>query len=236
MSELVLMDSNEEYVITLKEITDLIGARHNDAMKKVEELAKEDGFGSLRKTRSQYESGKGRIDEIETYIFTKKQAIAVGARLNNAMLMKIINRLEELEMAKPQLRLPTKTELALMVIESEKENLRLNHIIHEKDEIIKTVAELNIKAGDVSFGDFAKNLAIENLGRNNVIKFCRARGYLMDNTEPYQPYVNRGYFRRVPSEKEINGEIRYTTYLTPRGATWLAKIIKAEYELEEQKA
>ena len=55
---------NQEYVITLKEITDLIGARHNDAMKKVEELAQEDGFGTLRKTRIVY-NDKGQ--EIDTY-------------------------------------------------------------------------------------------------------------------------------------------------------------------------
>jgi len=232
MSAIVLTQSSDEFIITLKEITDLIGAEHNKAMKKVEELAKEDGFGTLAKMATVY-NDKGQT--IDTYIFTKKQAIAVGARLNNTMLMKIINRLEELEMAKNQIKLPNRVELAQMVIESEKDNQMLRHIITEKDEIIKTVAELNIKAGDVSFADFAKNLAIEDLGRNNVIKFCRARGYLMSNTEPYQPYVNRGYFRRVPSDKEINGEIRYTTYLTPRGATWLAKIIRAEFELEEAK-
>ncbi len=232
MSAIVLTQSSDEFIITLKEITDLIGAEHNKAMKKVEELAKEDGFGTLAKMATVY-NDKGQT--IDTYIFTKKQAIAVGARLNNTMLMKIINRLEELEMAKNQIKLPNRVELAQMVIESEKDNQMLRHIITEKDEIIKTVAELNIKAGDVSFADFAKNLAIEDLGRNNVIKFCRARGYLMSNTEPYQPYVNRGYFRRVPSDKEINGEIRYTTYLTPRGATWLAKIIRAEFELEETK-
>jgi len=232
MSAIVLTQSSDEFIITLKEITDLIGARHNDAMKKVEELAKKDGFGTLRKTRIVY-NDKGQ--EIDTCIFTKKQAITVGARLDDTMLMKVINRLEELEMAKNQIKLPNRVELAQMVIESEKDNQMLRHIITEKDEIIKTVAELNIKAGDVSFADFAKNLAIEDLGRNNVIKFCRARGYLMSNTEPYQPYVNRGYFRRVPSDKEINGEIRYTTYLTPRGATWLAKIIRAEFELEEAK-
>lgn len=93
----IVLTNNEEYVITLKEITDLIGARHNDAMKKVEELAQEDGFGTLRKTRIVY-NDKGQ--EIDTYQFTKKQAIAVGARLNNAMLMKVINRLEELEVKK----------------------------------------------------------------------------------------------------------------------------------------
>ena len=41
---------NEEYVITLKEITDLIGVEHNKAMRKVEDLALEEGFGLLAKT------------------------------------------------------------------------------------------------------------------------------------------------------------------------------------------
>lgn len=81
-------------VITLKEITDLISARHNDSMSKVEKLALEPSFGALRKTRIVYnEQGQ----EVDTYLLTKKQAIAVGAKLNNSLLMKVIDRLEELE-------------------------------------------------------------------------------------------------------------------------------------------
>lgn len=110
--------------------------------------------------------------------------------------------------------------------------LALEHKIVEKDEIILAVADLNIKAGDVSFADFAKNLALENMGRNNVIKFCKAKSYLQLNTAPYQPYVNRGYFVRKPSREKINGETRYTTYLTSRGSVWLAKVIRAEYDLD----
>ena len=86
--ELAFQKPNEQYVITLKEITDLIGVEHNKAMRKVEELAKEEGFGTLAKTATVY-NGKGQT--IDTYQFTKKQAIAVGARLNNTMLMKVIN-------------------------------------------------------------------------------------------------------------------------------------------------
>ena len=108
----VVSQTNQEYVITLKEITDLIGARHNDAMKKVEELAQEDGFGTLRKTRIVY-NDKGQ--EIDTYQLTKKQAIAVAARLNNTMLMKVINRLEELEKQKPQFQIPQTYSEALML-------------------------------------------------------------------------------------------------------------------------
>lgn len=111
--------NNKEYVITLKEITDLIGTRHNDAMKKVEDLAIEDGFGVLRKTR--ITSGELGGRPFDTYQFTKKQAIAVGARLNNTMLMKVINRLEELEsQTKPKIP-QTYKEALLALIEKEEE-------------------------------------------------------------------------------------------------------------------
>ena len=94
----LVFQPNQEYVITLKEITDLIGVEHNKAMRKVEELANEEGFGGLAKTATPTFNPDGSINRnIDTYQFTKKQAIAVGARLNNTMLMKVINRLEELE-------------------------------------------------------------------------------------------------------------------------------------------
>lgn len=97
MSNLVLTTVEDEYVITLKEITDLLGIRHSDAMKKVEELAQEDGFGTLREIRIVYNK-KGQ--KIKSYKFTQLQAIAVGARLNNKMLMKVVVKLKELEIAK----------------------------------------------------------------------------------------------------------------------------------------
>ena len=69
--ELAFQKPNEQYVITLKEITDLIGVEHNKAMRKVEELANEEGFGTLAKTATVY-NDKGQT--IPTYQFTKKQA------------------------------------------------------------------------------------------------------------------------------------------------------------------
>ena len=110
--ELQIFQNGNEYVITLKEITDLIGVEHNKAMRKVEELAKEEGFGTLAKTATVYND---RGQTIPTYQFTKKQAIAVGARLNNTMLMKVINRLEELESQKPQFQIPLTYSEALML-------------------------------------------------------------------------------------------------------------------------
>lgn len=88
----IVNSSNIE--ITLKEITDLIGVRHNDSIKKVIKLSEEPEFGAVRETEVVY-NDKGQTTT--TLILNEKQAIAAAAKLNNAMLMKVINRLEQLE-------------------------------------------------------------------------------------------------------------------------------------------
>jgi len=229
--------SEIETTITLKEITDLLSVEHNKAMKKVEELAKEPSFGGVEKMATPTYNPNGSFNrDIQTYKLNKKQAIAVGAKLNNSLLMKLIDKLEDLEKEKQQnFQIPQSYAEALRLsADLAEKNTKLTQTIKNKDDVILAVADLNIKAGNVSFADFAKNLAIDNMGRNNLIKFCKARGYLRDNTEPYQPFVNRGYFVRKPSKEKINGEVRYTTFLTPRGTVWLTKIIKAEFELDDE--
>jgi len=110
--------------------------------------------------------------------------------------------------------------------------LLLEHKIVEKDKVIVAIADLNIKAGDVSVGDFAKNLAIEGLGRNNMYTWLKGRGFLQLNNEPYQQYVERGYFKRKPYDEQYGGEVKYKTVLTPKGTVWVAKMLKAEYDLD----
>lgn len=83
--------------MTLKEITDLLSVRHDKAMKIVEKMAEDQSFGSVSKMDSQYVSGKGRTETIKTYALNKRQSIAVASRLNTALLMRVIDRWQELE-------------------------------------------------------------------------------------------------------------------------------------------
>jgi phage antirepressor YoqD-like protein len=139
-----------------------------------------------------------------------------------------------MEKSKSFIHLPQNYIEALEALtQSEKDKVLLTKKIEEKDKVILAVADLNIKAGNVSIGDFSKNLAIENLGQNNLFSWLKARNFLMMNTAPYQSYVERGYFVRKPSNKRINGETKYTTMLTPKGTIWLTKMLKAEFELDE---
>jgi|GEM_PF-5293150 len=116
---------NSEIKITLKEITDLISVEHNKAMKVVEKLSEEPSFGYLEKSARQINTGLEITREIPTYLLTKKQAIATGAKLNNSLLMKVIDRLEELERNKPTIQIPTHLETAKMLVNALEENEKL---------------------------------------------------------------------------------------------------------------
>ncbi|MBL3520283.1 ORF6C domain-containing protein [Arcobacter lanthieri] len=117
--------TKDEIKITLKEITDLISVEHNKAMKIVEKLTNEASFGQVEKTATCITIGNGAVRDIDTYLLTKKQAIAVGAKLNNSLLMKLVDRLEQLEnQNKP------KTTLDLIIQSAQKmqelENIQIN--------------------------------------------------------------------------------------------------------------
>lgn len=223
-----------EVTMTLKDLTNLIGVRHDKAMTKVLELEREQGFGTVSKTDIVYNE-KGQT--IPTLLLNKKQAIAAAARLNNSALMMVVNRLEELEaenQVAPQFEIPQNLPDALrLAAQLAEEKQQALDTIKVKDELLVAVADLNIKAGDIPVSEFAKNLAIKELGPNNMYKWLRSRGFLLENNRPYQPYVKRGFFNRKPYDKKINGEVKYQTMITPRGQAWVTRLIRTEYELGE---
>jgi hypothetical protein len=139
MKDLTLNQNlNNVGVITLKEITDLISVEHNKAMKTVERLSLENSFGTLEKIATVYNE-KGQT--IPTYNLTKKQAIAVGAKLNNSLLMKVIDRLEELENINK--RPLTISEQIILIAQGHQEvNQRLTEIEHKiENDITLTSAQ-----------------------------------------------------------------------------------------------
>ena len=179
----------------------------------------------------QYVEGNEVVSHIVT-IDTAKH-LCMMAKTENAMKF----RKYFIEIEKRYINTPTLPQNYIEALEaltkSEKEKLQLQNNIQEKDKVILAVADLNIKSGEVNIGDFSKNIAIPNLGQNNMYKWLKGRGFLTMDRKPYQPYVERGYFVRRPSKEKINGEYRYTTYLTAKGTVWLAKILRAEFELDE---
>ena len=131
MNDLILNQNANGGVITLKEITDLLEVRHDKAMLKIETLSKEPSFGVMSKMDTINLNGL----KVKTYLLNKKQAIAVGARLNNSLLMKLIDKLEEIE-HKNAISLPQTYKEALIALIAKEEQL---------EEAIKTKAYISDK-------------------------------------------------------------------------------------------
>lgn len=224
-----------ETTITSRDIASLTNKDHKHVKRDIETALGKDAtrFGRI------YKDSMNR-DQSE-YVLPKNIALGIVSGYSFELRMKIINRLEELEASKtvPQFQLPNfndPIESARAWADAKESEQKAINTIKAKDEVILAIADLNIKAGDVSIGDFSKNLAIEELGRNNMFSWLKARGFLMMSNEPYQAYVARGYFVRKPTEKRIHGEVKYTTMLTAKGTVWLTKILRAEYNLDEAKS
>jgi phage regulator Rha-like protein len=97
-----IMSSNQSQTMSLKDITDLLETRHNNAMKVVEKMAKSPEFGELLKISSSYKNNLGAELPIETYALNKRQSVAVAAKLNTTLLMRVIDRWQELESQLPK--------------------------------------------------------------------------------------------------------------------------------------
>lgn len=89
-----LVIANAAMTMTLKEITDLLNVRHDKAMLKVAAMTESPDFGTVSILDIVY-NDKGQTTK--TYQLDKRQSIAVASRLNTALLMRIIDRWQELE-------------------------------------------------------------------------------------------------------------------------------------------
>jgi len=132
-------------VMTLKEITDLLEVRHNNAMVVVSKMTEDGAFGHAAKI--QYRTSQG--NEYETYQLNKRQSIAVAAKLNTSLLMRIIDRWQELEATnKPSLPATYIDALKALVVSEEQKQLAL----FERDEAIRTKAEIGSRREATAMG------------------------------------------------------------------------------------
>ena len=88
----------------------------------------------------------------------------------------------------------------------------------------------------VAFSKFIKAIQVQHttyglLGRNLLYRYLRSKGIIcQNNTEPYQDYVNRGFFTLKFIEIG-NGRTETQTLITPSGVEWLYQYLKKDPEI-----
>jgi phage antirepressor YoqD-like protein len=140
----------------------------------------------------------------------------------------------------------------LVIYEDKKQ---IAEVLQQSNEIIKVQSEIISKiqkdletynrmvkdGGLIEIGKVAKVLNYKGIGRNNLYKLLRNERILRPDysfgkydNEPYQEYIDRGYFEvKVYNNFEVGNKLipATKTYATVKGVDYIRKILdKMEYE------
>lgn len=80
----------------------------------------------------------------------------------------------------------------------------------------------------IDIGTAAKVLKIPGYGRNNLFEFLRNEGILMGNNQPFQRYIDAGYFRVIEqkyNKPDGSTNINIKTLVYQKGLDFIRKVI-----------
>ncbi|PAF53277.1 hypothetical protein BKH42_06920 [Helicobacter sp. 13S00482-2] len=104
----------------------------------------------------------------------------------------------------------------------------------QNDKPLVTFAKTVTDASNaISIGEFAKLLFDENIkiGQNRLFKYLRENKYLLMNNQPYQEYLEKGYFKLIEStyETSYGQRIATKTLITGKGQIYFTEKLKRDF-------
>ena len=108
---------------------------------------------------------------------------------------------------------------------------QLNHKIETDKPLVAFAEQISDTTDLIDIGAYAKLLKRKcvKIGRNTLFEWLRNNGYLRSNNEPYQQYINQGYFKTKEYTYIVDGEpkIGIKTYVTGKGQQYLYNKLSA---------
>lgn len=211
--------NGEEQKMTAKEVADAIGCKPDTVQKIARRLEEE-----------------GKIDRIE-----------IRPDFSKALLLNE-EQVYEIKKALVPRTLDMKVQGESAVTSLDIEEMTLKVIKYHQDKVVQLKAEneaqrekIAIDAPKVAFhdavtgskdtidiGEAAKVLAVKGYGRNNLFERLRNEGILMQNNQPYQKYIDAGYFRTIESSftaPDGTTHVNIKTVVYQRGLDFIRKVI-----------
>ena len=153
----------------------------------------------------------GAKKEIDEYILKMDMAKQICMLQRNELGTKFRLYFIECEkQLKQQFKVPTTFKEALQLALEQQEKIEALELKQEEDrpkvEFFDTVTE---SKDTVDIGTVAKILNIKGVGRNKLFEILRDKKVLMSNNQPYQKYIDNGWFRQIESKFNLpNGDIK----------------------------
>ncbi len=192
-------------------------------------------FGTLRfKIEGVVNNGKG--EQPKTYYLNEQQATLLMTYLRNNEVVKkfklaLVRAFYDLKGKQTAPALPKSYKEALQELIVKVEEIeKLENKIQEDKPLVSFAKSVEASVNAVLIRDWVKSLCEAEgvkIGQNRAYEWLRTNGYLMKNNEPYQKYMDNGYFERVPyTFAGTSGtHLKHTTKITGKGQIALAKKI-----------
>ncbi len=108
---------------------------------------------------------------------------------------------------------------------------QLNHKIETDKPKVEFAEQVSDTQDLIDIGAYAKLLKKKGvkIGRNTLFGWLRNNGYLRSNNEPYQQYINQGYFKTKEYTYIVESEpkVGIKTYITGKGQQYLFNKLSA---------
>lgn len=109
------------------------------------------------------------------------------------------------------------------------ENRQLKDVIQEQKPKVEFYDDVTGSDDTIDMGEVAKVLNIKGIGRNKLFEILRNKNILQQNNQPYQKFVDNGYFRVIESKYSLpNGDIKISlkTVVFQKGLDFIRKSVK----------
>jgi phage regulatory protein, rha family len=233
----IKIEKNPNYglVVSSRVIANELGKRHSDVLESLDNILENGDFRSLCIPSTYKVDGQQR--EYKEYLLTKDGFTLYMFNIQGYYDFKMayINRFNEMEKALSVKQLPqTYKEALIELIAQVEENEKLqieNTELKPKGEFYDAVAGSDTL---IDMNQVSKTLNIKGLGRNKLFEFLRSQKILMNDNQPYQQYVDKGYFKlievRWTNPKTGDTNITLKTMVFQTGLDFIRKTVKKYYK------
>ncbi len=228
--------SNGQVVVNSRRVSEDFGKQHKDVLESIRDILAAENSATKFFNESTFDNRGKKYPE---YLMNRDgfSLLVMGFTGKEALQWKLkyIQAFNEMEsQLSPKLPQNFAEALRLAADQAEQIETQKKQLAEAKPkvEFFDAVAGSN---DAIEIGSVAKVLGIKGMGRNNLFSFLRNKKILMNNNQPYQTYVDRGYFRVLEQKFEKpNGEtcINIKTLVYQSGV----EFIRRQLQQDERRA
>lgn len=227
---LEVIDQKFEVAMTSLQVAEVTGKNHSHVIRDIEDEMQKLGYeiGGTIFGLTSYTDKSNRQSKM--YNLSRDGAMQLGARYDATTRYKMIQRLNELEkQSVSNFRVPTSFKEALLLAAEQQEHIeKLEAKQLEDKPKVEFYNDVTESKDTVDMATVAKVLNVKGVGRNKLFEILRDKKILMQNNQPYQKYIDNGWFRQIESKwAKPNGDIgiNIKTVVFQKGVEGIRKTI-----------